>query len=47
MFEIKQWTPDLDLTEFYATAKSKGFENNASQKMLVDKTHLFRLYKPI
>lgn len=36
MFEIKQWTPDLDLKEFYATAKQKGFENNASQKMLVD-----------
>jgi hypothetical protein len=36
MFEIKLWTPELDLTEFYATAKAKGFENNASQKMLVD-----------
>jgi hypothetical protein len=36
MFEIKQWTPDLDLTEFYATANAKGFTNNASQKMLVD-----------
>jgi hypothetical protein len=36
MFEIKQWTPDLDLTEFYATAKAKGFENNASRYMLVD-----------
>jgi len=36
MFEIKKWTPELDLTEFYATAKSKGFENNASQRMLVD-----------
>lgn len=36
MFEIKQWTPDLDLTEFYSTAKAKGFVNNASQQMLVD-----------
>jgi hypothetical protein len=36
MFEIKKWTPELDLTEFYATAKAKGFENNASQRMLVD-----------
>jgi len=36
MFEIKKWTPELDLTEFYATAKSKGFTNNASQQMLVD-----------
>jgi hypothetical protein len=36
MFEIKKWTPELELTEFYATAKAKGFENNASQRMLVD-----------
>jgi hypothetical protein len=36
MFEVKPWTPELDLIEFYATAKAKGFENNASQKMLVD-----------
>jgi hypothetical protein len=36
MFEIKKWSPELDLSEFYATAKSKGFDNNASQKMLVD-----------
>ena len=36
MYKIIPWTPDLDLTEFYATAKAKGFANNASQKMLVD-----------
>jgi hypothetical protein len=36
MFEIKKWTPELDLTDFYATATAKGFTNNASQKMLVD-----------
>jgi hypothetical protein len=36
MFEIKKWTPELDLAEFYATAEAKGFVNNASQKMLVD-----------
>jgi len=36
MFEIKKWSLELDLAEFYATAKSKGFDNNASQKMLVD-----------
>ena len=36
MFELKQWTPELDLTEFYNTATAKGFVNNASQKMLVD-----------
>jgi hypothetical protein len=36
MYNIIPWTPDLDLIEFYATAESKGFVNNASQKMLVD-----------
>jgi hypothetical protein len=36
MFEVKKWSPDLDLTEFYATAAAKGFVNNASQQMLVD-----------
>jgi hypothetical protein len=36
MFKIIPWSPDLDLTEFYAVAASRGFLNNASQKMLVD-----------
>ncbi len=36
MYKIVPWTPELDLTEFYATANAKGFVNNASQKMLVD-----------
>lgn len=36
MFEIKPWSSELDLSEFYETAKSKGFVNNASQHMLVD-----------
>jgi hypothetical protein len=36
MFEIKPWSSDLDLTEFYATAEAKGFVNNASQRMLVE-----------
>jgi hypothetical protein len=36
MFEVKEWTPELDLTDFYAKAEAKGFINNASQKMLVD-----------
>ena len=36
LFKIVPWTPELDLTEFYAVAESKGFVNNASQKMLVD-----------
>ena len=36
MFEIKKWSADLDLAEFYDTANTRGFVNNASQKLLVD-----------
>jgi hypothetical protein len=36
MFEIKPWSAELDLTEFYATAEAKGFVNNSSQRMLVE-----------
>ena len=36
MYKIVPWSSELDLTEFYATAETKGFTNNASQKMLVD-----------
>ena len=36
MYSLVEWSPDLDLSEFYAKAESKGFLNNASQKMLVD-----------
>lgn len=36
MYKIIPWSEDLDLTEFYKLAESKGFVNNASQHMLVD-----------
>lgn len=36
MFEIKKWSADLDLTNFYNTAYANGFLNNASRQMLVD-----------
>ena len=36
MYKIVPWSESLDLTEFYNTAKTKGFINNASQQMLVD-----------
>lgn len=36
MYKIIPWSSKLDLDEFYKTAKEKGFENNASQQMLVD-----------
>ena len=36
MYKIIPWTPELDLTEFYAEADRRGFVNNASQKAMVD-----------
>jgi hypothetical protein len=35
-FKLIKWSPDLDLTAFYAEAHIRGFENNSNQKMLVD-----------
>jgi hypothetical protein len=35
-YKLVEWSPTLDLTDFYAQASSRGFVNNASQKMLVD-----------
>jgi hypothetical protein len=36
MYRVIPWTADLALENFYAEAKSRGFENNSSQKVLVD-----------
>jgi hypothetical protein len=36
MFSVVPWSENLDLTEFYASAKARGFENNSSQKALVE-----------
>jgi hypothetical protein len=36
MYKIVPWTAELDLTEFYKNASARGFENNSSQRMLVD-----------
>lgn len=36
MYKVVPWTSELDLTEFYATAASKGFDNNSSQQKLVN-----------
>ena len=36
MYKIKRWTEDLDLTDFYAEASSKGFLNNSSQSTMID-----------
>lgn len=34
-YKIIPWHEDLDLTEFYETAKQRGFENNASEKQMI------------
>lgn len=36
MYKIVPWSEDLDLTNFYNIAKEKGFENNSSQKAMID-----------
>jgi hypothetical protein len=35
-FKIVPWSEDLDLTEFYADAARRGFDNNSSRQSLVD-----------
>jgi hypothetical protein len=36
MFRVVPWSEDLDLTNFYASAKARSFENNSSQETLID-----------
>lgn len=36
MHKIVEWSPDLNLSEFYKRAAEKGFVNNASQKVMID-----------
>lgn len=36
MYKIIPWAADLDLTDFYAEAERKGFENNSSQRAMID-----------
>jgi len=35
-YKIVEYSDDLDLTEFYKLAESKGYTNNSSKKKLVD-----------
>mgnify|MGYP003650645901 CR=1 FL=1 len=36
MFKLVEWSPNLDLSEFYAEATRRGFLNNSSQKAMID-----------
>jgi len=35
MYYLKQWSQDLDLTEFYTRCKERGYTNNSSEKKLI------------
>lgn len=37
MYKLVPWTAELDLTDFYAEAAARGFENNASQFAMVER----------
>jgi len=45
MYKIVDWSPDLDLFQFYKEAKEKGFENNSSQKSMIDCFHNEKSWK--
>jgi len=36
VYSLKQWNEKLDLTNFYKEAAVRGFENNSSQKKMID-----------
>src|SRR6056297_222508 len=36
MYQLKEYSEDLDLKEFYLQAERRGFANNASKKAMVD-----------
>lgn len=36
MWKIVPWSPDLDLSDFYSEAARRGFENNSSQRAMID-----------
>lgn len=36
MYNLVQWSENLDLAEFYESAKARGFENNSSQRSMID-----------
>jgi hypothetical protein len=44
-FKVVEWSETLDLSDFYSTAHKKGFENNSSQKMLVDSLRSEKVWK--
>jgi hypothetical protein len=35
-YRLVEWSPDLDLSDFYQEAERRGFENNYNQKVMFD-----------
>lgn len=36
MYNLVEWSPKLDLTDFYKEASQRGFVNNSNQKTMID-----------
>jgi hypothetical protein len=36
MFNVVQWSEELELTDFYRHAASRGYKNNSSQQRMID-----------
>lgn len=45
MYNIVEWNPELNLTDFYKEAGERGFANNASQKAMIDCFRNEKLWK--
>jgi hypothetical protein len=45
MYKIIDWSPTLDLSEFYSEAERRGFVNNSSQKAMIDCFRNEKLWK--
>ena len=45
MFSVKEFSEQLDLTEFYKTAKERGYYNNCNQTVLHDNMKHLNDYK--
>lgn len=45
MFSIKEFSENLDLTDFYKNAEAKGYYNNCNQEVLIDNMRHFNDYK--
>ena len=50
-YKLVEYTPDIDLTEFYKEAAANGYVNNSNQKIMIDafnneeKSQVFILFR--